>query len=86
MLAVPWPDAVKPISVDTHAALGLGGATGGIEILPDNDVLYPYHWARLTHDLLCDGVWPKEVDEPPYKRTVRIPPPLSPRDTEFEHY
>ena len=67
------PDAVKPTSADSQLALGLGGTTG-IEILPDNDVLCPYHWAIPTHDLLCDGVWPKEVDEPPYKRTVRISP------------
>ncbi|KIK02871.1 hypothetical protein K443DRAFT_5767 [Laccaria amethystina LaAM-08-1] len=64
------PDAVKPTSVDAQVALGLGRTTG-IEILPDNDVLCSYYWARPIHDLLCDGVWPKEVD-PPYKRTDDI--------------
>ena len=73
---LPCPDAVKPTSVDSHVALGLGETTG-IEILPDNDVLCLYHWARPTHDLLGNGVWPKEVDEPPYKRMVRISPSFS---------
>lgn len=75
------PDVVKRTSVDSQVALGLG-ETNGIEILPDNNVLCPYHWARPTHDLLCDGVWPKEVDEPPYKRTDDNPhPPLLELDT-----
>jgi len=32
----------------------------------DDDVLCPYSWAKSIHQLNCDVVWPKELDEPPY--------------------
>ncbi|KAG5640059.1 hypothetical protein DXG03_001393 [Asterophora parasitica] len=33
----------------------------------DDEVLCPYHWAQPIHELNCDVVWPRELDQPPYK-------------------
>ncbi|KAF5380203.1 hypothetical protein D9615_006179 [Tricholomella constricta] len=38
----------------------------------DDEVLCPYHWAAPIHALNCEIVWPKALDEPPYKNTSRI--------------
>ena len=32
----------------------------------DNDAVCPWHWATPIHQLTCDWVWPKELEEPPY--------------------
>jgi hypothetical protein len=32
----------------------------------DDEVVCPYAWAKPLHQLNCDIVWPKELDEPPY--------------------
>lgn len=32
----------------------------------DDEVVCPYHWATPIHQMNCDWVWPKEMDEPPY--------------------
>ena len=68
---VGYPAQTRSNRLPLTLRLRLGEPTG-IKILLDSDVLRPYHRTRPTHDPLCDGVWPKEVDEPPYKRTVRI--------------
>jgi len=33
----------------------------------DTEDLCPYHWAKPLHALNCEIIWPKELDEPPYK-------------------
>lgn len=38
----------------------------GVAAETDDDILCPYHWAAPIHDLNCDIIWPKELDEPPY--------------------
>ena len=40
----------------------------------DDDVLCPFHWAKPIHELNCDIIWPKELDEPPYKRVYTAVP------------
>jgi len=47
---------------------GDGSVAGGT----DDDLLCPYHWAKPIHALNCEIVWPKELDEPPYKQTSRL--------------
>ena len=37
----------------------------------DDDVLCPFYWAQPIHKLNCDLIWPKELDEPPYKHDSR---------------
>lgn len=32
----------------------------------DDEVVCPYHWSKPIHQLNCDFIWPKEMDEPPY--------------------
>lgn len=32
----------------------------------DDEVVCPYHWATPIHQMNCDWIWPKEMDEPPY--------------------
>ncbi|KII91283.1 hypothetical protein PLICRDRAFT_38016 [Plicaturopsis crispa FD-325 SS-3] len=44
-------------------------ATGGPEDA-DDDVLCPYYWAQPIHELNCDIVWPKALDEPPYSHVA----------------
>ena len=38
----------------------------------DDDVLCPFHWAQPIHELNCNIIWPKELDEPPYKHSSRV--------------
>jgi len=38
----------------------------GVEIIPDGPDICPYAWAKPIHELNCDLIWPKEIDEPPY--------------------
>src|SRR5262249_43039498 len=40
----------------------------------DDDKLCPYHWAKPIHQLNCDIVWPKELDEPPYSQRQSVSP------------
>ena len=32
----------------------------------DDDTICPWYWASPIHQLTCDWVWPKELEEPPY--------------------
>lgn len=32
----------------------------------DDEVVCPYHWATPIHAMVCEWIWPKEMDEPPY--------------------
>ena len=32
----------------------------------DDDTVCPWAWASPIHQLNCDFVWPKKLDEPPY--------------------
>jgi hypothetical protein len=34
----------------------------------DDDAICPWYWASPIHQLACDWVWPKELDEPPYNK------------------
>lgn len=36
----------------------------------DTDKLCPFSWAKPIHTLNCDIIWPKELDEPPYNRSL----------------
>lgn len=45
---------------------------GGVADDTDDGVLCPYHWAEPIHQLNCDIVWPKELDEPPYKHISHL--------------
>jgi hypothetical protein len=36
----------------------------------DDEVVCPYHWSKPIHQMNCDFVWPKEMDEPPYSHGV----------------
>jgi len=55
---------------------------GGISQETDDDILCPHAWAQPIHQLNCDIVWPKELDEPPYKDT-NLSPSVSSHD---DHY
>jgi len=46
----------------------IGPANPGKET--DDNVLCPYYWASSIHQLNCQVVWPKELDEPPYKNVT----------------
>lgn len=46
-------------------------AGGGIQQETDDEILCPQAWAEPIHQLNCDLVWPKELDEPPYGSSVR---------------
>ncbi|KAF9778029.1 S1/P1 nuclease [Thelephora terrestris] len=35
----------------------------------DGDVC-PWHWASPLHELVCEWVWPKQLDEPPYNENL----------------
>jgi len=41
----------------------------------DDASLCPYAWAAPIHQLNCDLVWPKELDEPPYGHAARVADP-----------
>jgi hypothetical protein len=56
-------------------ALTGGGAGRAI----DDDVVCPQAWADPIHALNCEIVWPKALDEPPYKHT-HLFPSTSPHD------
>jgi len=32
----------------------------------DDEAVCPYHWATPIHEMTCEWIWPKEMDEPPY--------------------
>jgi hypothetical protein len=32
----------------------------------DDEAVCPYHWATPIHQMTCEWIWPKEMDEPPY--------------------
>jgi len=34
----------------------------------DDDSVCPLHWATPIHQLACDWVWPKKLDQPPYNK------------------
>ncbi|KAF9480931.1 phospholipase C/P1 nuclease [Pholiota conissans] len=38
----------------------------GVEIMPDGPVLCPHHWAKPLHQLNCEIVWPKALDDVRY--------------------
>jgi hypothetical protein len=42
--------------------------TRGVEEETDDGVICPYAWARPIHALNCELVWPKALDEPPYRQ------------------
>jgi hypothetical protein len=46
------------------------GSSGGGEHW-DDEVLCPYSWATRIHQLNCDLVWPKALDQPPYNTHPR---------------
>jgi hypothetical protein len=43
---------------------------GGLASETDDELLCPYHWAAPIHSLNCEIVWPKALDEPPYRHTA----------------
>ena len=47
-------------------------SSGDIAYETDDDILCPYHWARPIHELNCDLVWPKALDEPPYAPVITL--------------
>jgi hypothetical protein len=47
------------------------GSPGGAKEW-DDDVLCPYAWATPIHQLNCDLVWPKALDQPPYNTHSRL--------------
>jgi len=34
----------------------------------DDGIVCPWHWASPIHQLACDWVWPKALDNPPYDK------------------
>lgn len=34
----------------------------------DDGSICPWYWASPIHQLTCDWIWPKELDNPPYNR------------------
>jgi len=40
----------------------------------DDDVICPYTWAQPLHQLNCDIIWPKALDEPPYDQQPKFSP------------
>lgn len=38
----------------------------GVEITPDGPVVCPHYWAQPLHQLNCEIVWPKELDDVRY--------------------
>ena len=32
----------------------------------DDEAICPYHWATPIHEMNCEWIWPREMDEPPY--------------------
>jgi hypothetical protein len=38
----------------------------------DDDTLCPYHWAQPIHELNCQLIWPKALDEPPYNNFTSL--------------
>jgi len=45
----------------------------------DDEFICPWNWATPIHQLTCDWVWPKQLDEPPYNENGG---PLLQLDTE----
>ncbi|KAK1218372.1 hypothetical protein PQX77_018934 [Marasmius sp. AFHP31] len=41
----------------------------GTEQSTDDNVICPYHWAQPIHELNCELIWPKALDEPPYSHS-----------------
>ncbi|RDB18622.1 Endonuclease 2 [Hypsizygus marmoreus] len=54
-----WQHVLSTVSRFTHIR--------SVEDETDDHTLCPYHWAEPIHKLNCEIVWPKELDEPPYK-------------------
>ncbi|THH18860.1 hypothetical protein EW146_g2214 [Bondarzewia mesenterica] len=52
-----------------QAVLAFLGWSGGQNT--DDGTLCPHAWAAPIHELNCDLVWPKELDEPPYNTPAR---------------
>jgi hypothetical protein len=55
----------------------------GVDITPDGPVICPYYWAKPTHALNCDLVWPRELDEPPFN--VRFASDGNDHDHDHDH-
>jgi len=66
--------SAKPDTVWQQVLMSLrrfaAGAAPGEDT--DDDVLCPFHWAQPIHELNCDIIWPKELDEPVYKHGSRV--------------
>jgi len=67
--AVPEPREVQVSFWDQTKQLFLGGSVKGVVI--DDEVVCPYHWSKTIHQMNCDFIWPKAMDEPPYGHSVR---------------
>ncbi|KAI0062661.1 phospholipase C/P1 nuclease [Artomyces pyxidatus] len=62
-LACPAPTRVGLARRFAQAVLG---PAPGPPQTTDDDVLCPYAWAAPLHELNCEVVWPRELDEPRY--------------------
>jgi hypothetical protein len=52
----------------------------------DDDTLCPYHWAQPIHELNCQLIWPKALDEPPYNTlTILEGSNLDSYDSSLDH-
>jgi len=60
-LLAMWQAAYRTTTKTVQAIL-----RDGVEITPDGPVVCPHHWAQPLHQLNCDIVWPKALDEPPF--------------------
>lgn len=67
--AVPDDQGIQVSRWDQTKQLLLGGNPNGVVI--DDEVICPYHWSKPIHQMNCDFVWPKEMDEPPYGHPFR---------------
>ena len=73
-----WPDEVKSWiqcpAVERSPPLGDGSDDQSVlrsQWQPsdwDDDLVCPLHWATPIHQLACDWVWPKKLDQPPYNK------------------
>lgn len=62
--AFPWiqcPTITNPSSPNEQVVLSQWDARE-----TDDNSVCPWYWANPIHNLTCDWIWPKKLDEPPY--------------------
>jgi len=78
------PESVKIMPTQKwQQVLSMWGALTGKGVAEDidDDVVCPQAWAEPIHKLNCEIVWPKALDQPPYKHTH-----LFPSTTSHDHH